>query len=237
MGVKIPGLWYINSMKENKAAFFLMVFMVCLSGAAHSDSLLSWSVKGSMFIITADNGLKADPMPITVSAGVSAAYPIFDIFSVEGSLDFYGTTYGFPQKPDSLPWPVPYAEENRSTLVIGTLFGALGVLKLPLVKGLGFRAYAGPGADFRICLIAHDLKGKDRDDAADQTSRTARYFWGKGRWFYPMAGLGMDFPVLPKLLLGFDVRTWFPVYKLWTNEHLPGVEGWKFAAGIRVTIR
>jgi hypothetical protein len=47
----------------------------------------------------------------------------------------------------------------------------------------------------------------------------------------------MDFAAAEKFLLGFDLRVWFPLYKVWTGESLPGAEGWRFAAGLRFTLR
>ena len=53
----------------------------------------------------------------------------------------------------------------------------------------------------------------------------------------PVFGAGMDFPLNDKLLLGFDLRAWFPVYKLWTNDNTPAIDGWRFGAGLRITPR
>jgi hypothetical protein len=45
----------------------------------------------------------------------------------------------------------------------------------------------------------------------------------------------MDFAAFDGILLGFDLRTWFPVYKLWTKENLPDINGWRFGAGFTIT--
>jgi hypothetical protein len=89
----------------------------------------------------------------------------------------------------------------------------------------------------RICIIAEDLKGPDRETASQQTKEVANYFWGKGRWFFPVLGVGADVGITPKLMLGLDSRVWFPLYKTWTGEDLPALEGWRFSVGFRVTLR
>jgi hypothetical protein len=195
---------------------------------------LVWSFKASILVITEDNKLEGDPMPILGSFGVAAAHPLTERLSFETSLDMYSTHYGFP---DGAGWPYPYAEENRSTRVIGFLLGFQGVYRQALSPSMWFRVSGGLAADLRLCLIAGGLEGADRSEASAETSRTASYFWGQGRWIFPFAGAGMDFAVSEKFLLGFDLRAWFPLYKLWTGENLPLAEGWRFAAGLRFTLR
>jgi hypothetical protein len=187
-----------------------------------------------MLVITEDNELEGDPMPVLGSLGVSAAYPVNEKVFAEVSLDFYGTHYGYP---DGAKWPYPYAVENRSALVIGSILGFQGVFRQPLSQSVWLRGYGGLSADIRLCLTAGGLEGRDRDDAARESSRIASYFWSQGRWFFPFLGFGMDFAASSKFLIGFDLRTWFPVYKLWTGENLPAAEGWRFAAGLRITLR
>ncbi|QQO11064.1 hypothetical protein [Breznakiella homolactica] len=223
------------------AAFFSVVLLgmaiphlPAVSAAEGFFDNLSWSLQASMLIIPEDNGLEGDPSPILGSMGGGVSYSFYDFFALEVTLDFYGTHYGFP---DSVDWPVPYAIENRSTLVIGSILGVQAVYRANFTDKIRLRVYGGPAADLRLCLIASGLEGADRDDASSQTDKIVSYFWEKGRWFYPVAGVGMDFTVTEKILAGFDLRAWFPVYKLWTGEDLPGVEGWRFAAGLRVTFR
>ncbi|MDR0389535.1 MAG: hypothetical protein LBH73_05650 [Spirochaetaceae bacterium] len=193
-----------------------------------------WSIKASVLVIPEDNGLEGDPMPILGSFGVSATHALMERLFLETSLDLYSTHYGFP---DNAKWPYPYAEENRSTRVIGFVLGFQGVYRQELSPSVWFRAFGGLAADMRLCLIAGGLEGADKDAASTETSRTASYFWGKGRWIFPTAGLGMDFAASQKFLLGFDLRAWFPLYKLWSGEDLPAAEGWRFAAGLRFTFR
>jgi hypothetical protein len=195
---------------------------------------LVWSFRGSVLVITEDNGLGGDPMPILGSLGLSAAHPLSERFLFETSLDFYTTHYGFP---DGADWPHPYAEENRSTRVIGSILGFQGVYRRGLGSSMWLRAYGGLAADLRLCLIAGGLEGADREAASRETSRTASYFWGQGRWLFPFIGAGMDFAASEKFLSGFDLRLWFPLYKVWTGEDLPGAEGWRFACGLRFTLR
>jgi hypothetical protein len=103
--------------------------------------------------------------------------------------------------------------------------------------------YGGPAADLRIVTLAiglnhpADFTGDIETDAQLQTDAIRRYFWSQGRWFFPVLGAGMDFPINEKFLLGFDLRVWFPLYRLWTDKHLPAIDGWRFGAGFRITPR
>jgi hypothetical protein len=117
------------------------------------------------------------------------------------------------------------------------VLGLQGVFRPRLGASTWLRLYGGLAADLRLCLIAGGLEGGDREEASKETSRTASYFWSRGRWLFPFAGWGMDFAVSQKFLAGFDFRVWFPVYKIWTGEDLPAVEGWRFAGGLRFTFR
>ncbi|MDR1212107.1 MAG: hypothetical protein LBK40_07745 [Spirochaetaceae bacterium] len=215
----------------------VLVLLACGAPALFAQGFfggLVWSFRGSMLVIPEDNGLEGDPMPILGSLGLSAAHPLGERLFFETSLDFYMTHYGFP---DNAGRPYPYAEENRSTRVIGSVLGFQALYRQELGSSTWLRAYGGLAADLRLCLIAGGLEGADRDAASKETSRTASYFWSEGRWLFPVIGTGMDFAASQKFLLGFDLRVWFPLYRLWSGESLPAVEGWRFAAGLRFTLR
>ena len=204
------------------------------AGAQSFFSSLSWTFRGSMLFFPEDNDLQSDPMPVLPSPGVAAAYPIFGPLWIDISLDFYGAHYGYNY---TLGRAVPYAEENRSSLVIGTILGVQALGKFKITPEFTIRSYGGLAADLRICLLAEDLKGADRDDASRQTKDIAKYFWSQARWLYPVTGFGMDFGISPKIMLGFDFRVWYPFYKAWTKEDLPAIEGWRFGLGFIVTLR
>lgn len=212
-------------------AMFAAIFMGLV--AVSSSALdLSWVARGSVLAILEDNGMEGDPMPILPSAGVGAefALPFFPILYFEPSLDLYGTYYGYSYTLDRA---VPYALENRSSLVLGFVLGVPVSYRYRLPNGIILRGFAGPAFDLRLCLVAGGLEGEDKDDASSQTSDIASYFWGGGRWFMPTAGIGADFPLLKGIRLGGELRTWFPIYKLWSNEDLPAKEGWRVAATLR----
>ena len=194
----------------------------------------SWAFRASVLLIPEDNGLQSDPMPVLFSPGVAAVYPLLSALSLEVSLDWYGTYYDYS---DALGRAVPAAIENRSAFVFGTVLGAQALTRIPLPKDLSLRLFGGLSADLRLCLTADGLEGADLSAASTATGKVASYFWGGGRWLLPVLGAGLDFPASKLFLLGLDVRVWVPAYRLWTGENLPAVEGWRFAAGLRVSIR
>lgn len=212
---------------------FLFLIAVAVSADPFPESL-RWSFSGSVLFIPEDNGLESDPMPVLAVPGVSAAYPLSESVALEAALDLYGTYYGYSY---SLERAVPFAIENRSSFVLGSVFGMQAVYKLSFKDDITIRVYGGPAFDLRLCLIAGGLEGEDREDAAEQTADISRYFWSGGRFFLPVLGSGLDFVSTEHFVVGVDGRIWIPVYKLWTNEDLPAVEGWRAALGIRFSLR
>jgi len=195
-------------------------------------SKISWFVNGSVLFFPEDNGMYSDPMPVLPSLGLGASYPITDILKLELTLDFYMTHYGY-----ALDRAVPQAIENRSALVIGSLFAFQAAAYFNVTSFMTVRAYGGPAADLRIVLVAEDLNSGDMDDAQRQTDAVLNYFWSSGRWFMPVVGAGVDFNISSRFKVGIDLRVWIPIYRLWTGEDLPPIEGWRFGPGIRFTFR
>jgi hypothetical protein len=215
------------------ALLFLLPLAALPLGAQSFSEKLGLSFRGSVLFFPEDNGLESDAMPILPSPGIAAGWPVFDFMRIELSLDFYGVYYAYS---DALDRAVPAIPDNRSSFVIGSILGIQALKTFFPGGALRIRVYGGPAADLRACLAAGGLEGEDAADAADETRDIAAYFWGQGRWFMPTAGAGMDFALTKKLLLGFDLRAWMPVYRLWTAEDLPAVEGWRFGAGLRFSL-
>lgn len=197
-------------------------------------SKVSWFFQGSVLFFPENNGLASDPMPILPSPGAGASYPINSIFRAELTLDFYMTHYGYDYTLDRA---VPAAIENRSSLVIGSLLGIQAAAYFDVTSFMTVRVYGGPAADLRIVVVAGDLNSYDMDDAARQTNSVRSYFWSRGRWLMPVIGTGVDFALNEGFKLGIDFRVWVPAYRLWAGGDLPGIEGWRFGPGIRLTIR
>ncbi|MDR0312733.1 MAG: hypothetical protein LBI14_03975 [Treponema sp.] len=202
---------------------------------------LSWFAEGSVLFFPEANGNLSDPMPILPSLGAGLGLPIFNHFRLEISLDMYFAIYGYD---DGLNRAVPMAWENRSAFVWGSVLGAQGVYFHDFYPGflegraMTLRVFGGLAADLRIVLLAPDLKPAVNPNLAEikqEVSAVAKYFWSKGRWLLPVFGSGLDFELNTKFRLGLDLRVWFPLYKLWTNENLPGIEGWRFGIGARIT--
>jgi hypothetical protein len=212
------------------AVFFISVLTVFPLDAQEYPEKFSLSFLGSVLFFPEDNGLDSDSGPILPSIGVSAAWPLGKALKLELALDFYGTYYAYSY---NLNRAVPAIPDNRSSFVIGSILAVQAQGNFPLSDTMRVRVYGGPAADLRICLIADGLEGNDKEDASEETHDISGYFWGKGRWFMPVIGAGMDFTITEKVRLGFDTRIWLPVYRLWTGESLPPIEGWRFGLGLR----
>ena len=221
--------------------FFLLLvpFEVVCADSVFAD-MFSWALHGNIFYFAADNGVDSDPAPIIPSGGFSLAFQLLQFLKIEFAEDIYFTNY---QYNTTLGYPMACNQEERSALVIGfkTAFHLTGFFPLG-ETGASFRVFGGPAADFRIVTLAVGLNHPsdfqdDERNAQRQTDAIREFFWSDARWFMPVAGFGFDFPLNDRFLLGFDLRTWFPVYKLWTNDNTPAIDGWRFGANLRITVR
>jgi len=230
----IPRCW--------RAVIFLTCLLPFSLGADSFWDDIQWAYNGSIFHFAAGNGVQgADPAPILPSFGFSTAWNFWGPLRLEFTEDIYFTNYEYNA---ALGYPMACNLENRSAFVMGFITGIQLTGFFPIGgNGVAVRVYGGPAADFRLVVLAFglnhpdDFTGDIATDAQLQTNAILDYFWSKGRWLFPVFGAGMDFPLNEKLLLGFDLRTWFPIYRLWTDKALPAIDGWRFGVGLRITPR
>jgi len=219
---------------------FLIIFILPL-GAETSEDNFRWSVSGSLLYFAANNGADSDPAPILPSLGFSFSWKFWGPLRIELTEDLYFTNYQYNSVHG---YPMACNQAERSAFVFGFLTGVQLKWIIDLEKkDISIRVYGGPAADFRIITLAFGLKhpsdfeGGIETNVKLQTDAIFNYFWGKGRWLMPVLGAGMDFPVSENFLIGFDLRVWFPVYKIWANDNTPAIDGWRFGAGLRITPR
>jgi len=220
--------------------FVLNLFLIPVSAAFGDD--FHWAIHGSVLFFAADNGRQgADPAPILPSAGGAFAWQFWGPLRVELTEDIYFTNYEYNS---ALGYPMACNPENRSAFVMGFITAIQLTYVIPIGNsGTAVRVYSGPAADFRLVVLAFglnhpsDFTGNIETDAQLQTDAILEYFWSEARWLLPVMGAGMDFPLNEKFLLGFDLRVWFPLYRLWTDENIPAIDGWRFGVGLRITPR
>jgi len=224
-------------------AVFLLFFLPLISAnAAPFWSEVQWAGAGSIFYWAADNGRQgADPAPILPSVGFSAAWQFWGPLWIEFTEDLYFTNYEYNS---TLGYAMACNPENRSAFVMGFLTGFQTMALFPIGKGVDVRVYGGTAADLRLVVLAFGLNHPadftgdiETRDPQLETDAIREYFWSEGRWFYPSAGVGIDFPLSERFKLGFDFRAWFPLYRAWADKELPFIDGWRFGAGFRVTPR
>jgi len=231
---------------NKRIVFFIIFFLPVLSLSANSfTDNFYWSFSGSLLYFPANNGVDSNPAPILPSVGFSAAWqfwgpPKFH-FRIEMTEDMYFSNYEYNVK---LGYPMACSLENRSAFVMGFLTGLQLTGVIPLGQSdIAVRVFLGPAFDFRIITKAvglnhpADYTGEIETDVKLQTNAIKEFFWNSGRWFMPVAGAGMDFPLNDNYMLGFDLRVWFPVYRLWTIDNTSNIDGWRFGAGFRITPR
>jgi len=217
-----------------KLAVLLLFFLPLIS--LNADSFLDrfqLSFGGNLLHFYADRPVDSDPAPIIPSLGCSLAMPFSSYVRLELTQDIYFANYEYNFGLDRA---FACNTENRSAFVLGFISAVQLTLAIPTnPNGGAIRVYGGPAADIRIVMLALGLNPDDEPDAREQTNAIRSYFLGGDRWFMPVAGVGMDFPVNERFLLGFDLRTWFPLYKSGSNKYNPGLDGWRFGAGFRIT--
>jgi len=238
--------------KENRsplrtlAVFFVIFFLqlIPLSANSFTDNF-HWSFSGSLLYFPANNGVDSDPEPVLPSLGFSAAWQFWGTpkfhFRLEVTEDIYFKNYEYNVK---LGYPMASNPENRSAFVMGFLTGIQLTGVIPLGQSdIAVRVFLGPAFDFRIITLAAglnhpaDYTGEIDTDIQLQTDAIREFFWNSGRWFMPVFGAGMDFPLNDNYMLGFDLRVWFPVYRLWAEDNMSDIDGWRFGAGFRITPR
>ncbi|MCL2764450.1 MAG: hypothetical protein FWD40_04140 [Treponema sp.] len=219
--------------RSKLTVLLLILILVPVSLSADFGDDFKWAAMGSIFYFAADNGPSADPPAILPTAGFSASWQINGPLRLEVTEDIYFTNYEFNFDRG---YPMACNPENRSAFVIGfvTAVQLTGNFTLGY-NGTAIRVYGGPAADFRIVTLALGLHPNDMTDAQQQTDAIFEYFWSNGRWFNPVLGTGMDFPLNEHYMLGFDLRVWLPAYKIWNNDNTPAIDGWRFGIGLRIT--
>ena len=225
-------------------ALFLVSLPLKAQGIKGFFRSIDWSVRFNLLFFPENNGNRSAPMPILPSLGGGASYSLSDLLALEVSLDLYGTTYDFDYELDRV---VPANDEFRSAFVIGSVLGFQPVFRFrPMGDKFTIRAYGGIGFDLRIIFRAYgiedseghtDYSGSTGYTVGEARQKITSYFWGSGRFIFPFIGGGMDFPLTEGIQLGFDLRMWFPIWRIWSGESLPFIEGFRFGLGFRVTFK
>ena len=203
---------------------------------------IEWSVRGTMLFFPDDNGNASAPMPILPSLGGGASYSLTDLLALELTLDLYGTTYDYDV---NLQRAIPSNDEFRSAFVVGAILGMQPVFRFrPMGDKFTIRAYPGLGFDLRMVFRAYGIKDDEKHTnngnpdtkltVGEARKKISSYLWG-GRFVYLFLGGGMDFPIMEEFQLGFDLRVWIPVWRIWTGENLPFIDSFRFGVGFKLT--
>jgi hypothetical protein len=198
----------------------------------------SWGFGGGLSFFGANYG-RADPPAIVPFPGFSAEFGITELFSIELTEDIYFHDYEYNFADG---YAMACNPENRSAFVLGFMTGVQPRATISIGKGIDMRFSLGFMADLRVVTLAFGLNHPDdfdgsQNDAKVQTDKITEYFWGEARWLFGSAGVGIDFPINESFLLGVEIRSWLPVYRIWTDRGIPPIDGYRFGLGFRITPR
>ncbi len=163
------------------------------------------------------------PSPVMNTLGGSAILTFADGFflTFEPGLDLFWTNY------ENLAGRAVPTENERGA---GNNVFVLGfLLDVPLVATLRFGSALSETIPHRFAVgfsmgpafvlragFKYDLTGDQAAMEANQKAVVA-YFWEKGRWFYPAAGIRFEIALQERFTFLVGVRGFLPIFNAWTG--------------------
>ena len=183
---------------------------------------------GLIYIGTTDPGASG-PSIITPLYGVSLPMQLSGPFFIEPMLELYTTYYqwtGTAAAPASMESPTGF-------LTLGALLSMHGGARWAVSPVL--TVGGSLGLDFLLRFPIEFLM-PDQNPAAD-TGSGFGWFFGAARFIYPEARAFLRWQVTDAIGLVFNLRAWFPLFKLWDGQNLPFPDQFMFAGGIGFAVK
>ncbi len=161
--------------------------------------------------------------------GLSLPLPIAGPFSLEPTVELFGTTYQWMGTR-----PVPIGEEaGPAFFVLGSLVSLQSVLRFPVSP---FVSLGGAlGLDL-LLRFPFDLRTDNPERTAGKEPALT-YFFQQGRFFYPETRLFVRWQAGPRIGLYANARVFYPIFHLWDQEGLSLLDQALASVGLGFSIR
>jgi hypothetical protein len=216
-------------MRAKIVVAFIAVFLAAASLSALSIDELDANF-GLIFIGTSAPAPAATgPSIITPLFGVSLPMKLDGPFFIEPMVEFYTTHYRWTGTAVA-----PAAQETLDGfLTLGTLISFHGGVRYALSPVLTMGGSIGVDLLLRFPI---EFLSVDPNATAD-TGSAFGWFFGSARFLYPEARLFLRWQVTDAIGLVFNLRAWYPLFRLWDAQALPFPDQFMFAAGLGFAVR
>jgi len=227
----------------------LALLLVPLSGLAAEYS--PWSFFGGLNLIynsdgegvTVIPGMQADgnpgglssaPSPLAGFAGAEYRYPLTPEIDFAPSGSLYTVQYLFADGR-----ALPAEIENRTAFVPSLLLDASFLYHIERDRFL-YSFGGGPAILVRYAFLesgvpADAINPGETLNAGDQVKAVNEYFWGSGRWLYPMLQAGVRYKLETGWGAGLTVRAGIPIFNAWSQPKVPFADSFMLLASLTIT--
>lgn len=234
---------------ERLRILILAVLLVPLSGLAAEYS--PWSFFGGLNLIYNSDGagvsvipgmqaggnpggLSSAPSPIAGFAGAEYRLPLTPAIDFAPSGSLYTVQYLFDEGR-----ALPTENENRTAFVPSLLLDASFLYHIE--RNRFFYSFGGgPAILVRYAFLesgvpATEILSGEELNAGDQVKAVNGYFWGSGRWFYPMLQAGVRYKLETGWGAGLTIRAGIPVFNAWSQPKVPFTDSFMLLASLTIT--
>jgi hypothetical protein len=178
----------------------------------------SYDIQNTVLFIVNTEGLNSAPTPILWAPGGAINIPIsgIDNFYWRPDANLFWNYYLWDS---TLKRALPAEIEHRSAIVVGLILDSPLSYDFPIGDKVKIEVGAGPAFVIRASFLASVSAG-DVSDAKPQVAPVGRYFYDKGRWFYPETSLSFLYKLSDKASFGLSARVYYPVFHLWDKMGL-----------------
>lgn len=202
--------------KKTIATFFFYIIVFVPAVKAIDIEAVSGRL-GVVIINNQNDELPFIPVTNTIGASLVLSFKKDAFITLDPALDLYWTNY---------KWQNGYAVPTESESGAGNNCFVMGfILDLPWTASFNFNDRTGAAFSLGTAFILRAAFANDNTpgtEAEMDSNQKAiiKYFWEKGRWFYPSASLRFDAYLQEKFSFSFNVRGMLALANAWTNPGL-----------------
>lgn len=179
-------------------------------------------------------GLSSAPSPLCGFIGAEYRYPITPLVAFAPSGTLYAAQYLFANNR-----ALPAEIENRTAYVPSLLLDFSFLYHIE--KGRFTYSFGGgPAIIARYGFLEYGISGNainpgETLNASAQVDAINEYFWGYGRWFYPIVQAGIRYELETGWGAGLVIRAAIPVSNIWAKPEVPFGDSFMLMAALSIT--